>query len=101
MRSDITGIAYLDAAVKVIPVSEGANGPFIAPTYENVALATYPLSRLVFFNVNKAPGKPLPPVLDEFLRFILSREGQQAVLDQCELHPVARPPRCNPHAPCC
>ena len=76
-----TGIAYLDAAVKVIPVSESANGPFLAPTYENVALATYPLTRLIFFNVNKAPGKALLPVLDEFLRFILSREGQQVVLD--------------------
>jgi len=35
------------------------------------------LSRLIFFNTNKAPGKPLAPALDEFLRFILSREASR------------------------
>src|SRR5438067_2375752 len=76
-----SGIAYIDAPVKMIPVVASAGDPPQAPTYENVALATYPLARLTFFNVNKAPGKPLPPALDEFLRFVLSREGQQVVLD--------------------
>jgi len=74
--------------VKVIPVSEGKGKPFEAATYEGVALATYPLSRLVFFNTNKAPGKPLNPALDEFLRFVLSREGQQIVLDHARYLPL-------------
>jgi phosphate transport system substrate-binding protein len=76
-----SGVAYIDAGVKVIPVVEKTGASPQAPTYENVALATYPLSRLTFFNANKAPGKPLNPALDEFLRFVLSREGQQVVLD--------------------
>ena len=83
-----SGIAYLDAAVKVIMVGESANGPFHAPTYENVALARYPLTRLIFFNTNKAPGKPLNPAIEEFLRFILSREGQQLVLDHAIYLPL-------------
>jgi phosphate transport system substrate-binding protein len=83
-----SGIAYIDAGVKVIPVVEKAGATPQAPTYENVALATYPLSRLTFFNTNKAPGKPLNPALDEFLRFILSREGQQVVLDQASYIPL-------------
>ena len=29
-----------------------------------------------------APGQPLPPALEEFIRFILSKEGQQVVRDQ-------------------
>jgi len=74
-------LAYLDAAVRVLPIAIAAGEAPVAPTYENVALAKYPLSRLVFFNVNKAPGKPLPPALDEFLRFVLSREGQEVVRD--------------------
>ena len=76
-----SGVAYLDAAVRVLPIAIAAGEAPVAPTYENVALAKYPLSRLVFFNVNKAPGKPLPPALDEFLRFVLSREGQEVVRD--------------------
>lgn len=83
-----SGIAYIDAGVKVIPVVEKAGDSPQAPTYENVALATYPLSRLTFFNTNKAPGKPLNPALDEFLRFILSREGQQVVLDHASYIPL-------------
>ncbi len=83
-----SGIAYIDQPVKVIPVSEGKGKPFEAATYEGVALATYPLSRLVFFNTNKAPGKPLNPALDEFLRFVLSREGQQIVLDHARYLPL-------------
>jgi phosphate transport system substrate-binding protein len=83
-----SGIAYIDAPVKVIPVVEKAGAAPQAPTYENVALATYPLSRLTFFNTNKAPGKPLNPALDEFLRFILSREGQQVVLDHASYIPL-------------
>jgi phosphate transport system substrate-binding protein len=83
-----SGIAYIDAGVKMLPLAENRNGPFYAPTYENVVLATYPLSRLVYFNTNKAPGKPLNPAVAEFLRYILSKEGQQAVLDHALYVPL-------------
>jgi phosphate transport system substrate-binding protein len=83
-----SGIAYIDAPVKVLPLGETANGPFVAPTYENVALAGYPLSRLIYFNTNKAPGKPLDPALEEFLRYVLSREGQQSVIDHAMYVPL-------------
>jgi phosphate transport system substrate-binding protein len=83
-----SGAAYIDAGVKVIPLVGEAGSAPQAATYENVALATYPLSRLTFFNVNKAPGKPLPLALDEFLRFVLSREGQQVVLDHASYLPL-------------
>ncbi|MFC5520639.1 PstS family phosphate ABC transporter substrate-binding protein [Polaromonas jejuensis] len=83
-----SGIAYIDAPVKMIPVVERTGDVPQAPTYENVALATYPLSRLTFFNVNKVPGKKLNPVIEEFLRFVLSREGQQVILDHARYIPL-------------
>ncbi len=83
-----SGLAYLDAGVKVLPLSSGKSGPFYAPSYENVARAVYPLSRMLYFNINKAPGKPMNPVISEFLRFILSREGQQVVLDEALFLPL-------------
>jgi phosphate transport system substrate-binding protein len=83
-----SGVAYLDSPVKVIALGEDKAKPFEPPTYEAVALATYPLTRLTFFNTNKAPGKPLNPALEEFLRFILSREGQQVVLDHGRYIPL-------------
>jgi phosphate transport system substrate-binding protein len=83
-----SGLAYLDAAVKLLALAPEGGGDTYAPTYENVAAATYPLSRLVFLNLNRAPGKPLNPALQEFLRFILSREGQRIVLDQAVYLPL-------------
>jgi len=83
-----SGIAYIDAPVRMLPLAANAGDTPQAATYENVALATYPLSRQIFFNVNKAPGKPLTPALDEFLRFVLSRDGQQVVLDHARYIPL-------------
>jgi phosphate transport system substrate-binding protein len=77
-----SGLAYIDAAVRMLPVRASESGTFYAPTYENVTRAVYPLSRLIFFNTNKAPGKSLDPAIEEFLRFILSRQGQEIILIQ-------------------
>lgn len=83
-----TGVAYVDAPVKMLALGESDAGPFVAPSYENVARATYPLSRLIYFNFNKAPGKAVDPALAEFLKFVLSREGQQIVRDQALYLPL-------------
>ncbi len=72
-----TGLAFIDSAVKVVAVGRGAAA--VSPTYTHVALARYPLSRLVYGNVNRRPGAALPPLVREFFRFILSRQGQQDV----------------------
>jgi ABC-type phosphate transport system substrate-binding protein len=72
-----TGLAFIDSPVKVVAVSNGADA--VAPTYSNVALARYPLSRLIYANVNRPPGKPLPRLAREFLRYTVSGEGQQDV----------------------
>lgn len=72
-----TGLAFVDSPVKVLAV--GQAGDEVSPTYINVALARYPLSRLVYANVNRRPGKALPPAVQEFLRLILSRQGQEDV----------------------
>ncbi|MFC9605033.1 PstS family phosphate ABC transporter substrate-binding protein [Streptomyces niveus] len=77
-----TGNAYVDSPVKMIALSEHTGDPAYAPTYENVASAQYPLSRSTYFNVNRDPNKPMDPVLQEFLKFVLSKQGQQKVTGQ-------------------
>lgn len=74
-----TGMSVVDSAVKVIQVGTEDGTAFVAPTYEAVATAEYPLSRLVYLNTNRPPGQPLDPAVREFLRFILSAEGQAEV----------------------
>jgi phosphate transport system substrate-binding protein len=83
-----TGLAYIDADVRVLAVGEAPAGPFHAPTYENVAAARYPLGRAVYASANKGPDRPLAPATEEFLRFVLSRDGQQIVRDQAIFLPL-------------
>ena len=40
----------------------------------------YPLSRFLYIYVNKAPGKPLDPLVKEYLKLIFSKEGQEVVV---------------------
>ena len=63
--------------VKLLRVSKKKGGPAVALTPENVANRSYPLIRDAYFYINKAPGQPLDPKVREFMRFVLSREGQE------------------------
>lgn len=51
----------------------------IPATTENALNGTYPLSRLLYVYVNKAPNKPVEPVVGEFFKLVLSKQGQQVV----------------------
>ena len=66
--------------VRAVPIA-GADGCLYAPTTENVGSHKYPLSRFLYICVNKPPREPLGDPAAEFLRFLLSREGQQIVAD--------------------
>ena len=65
--------------LKVIAVSRTPDGPAIPLTADNVANRSYPLARDAYIYVNKAPGRAMDPKVREFLRFILSREGQEII----------------------
>jgi phosphate transport system substrate-binding protein len=67
--------------VKPIALARQAGGAFVAPTEASFRARSYPLVTSLYIYLNRPPGKLLPPRLREFLAFILSREGQQAVAD--------------------
>jgi phosphate transport system substrate-binding protein len=66
--------------VRAVPLA-GADGRFYAPTEDNVRNRKYPLIRFLYICVNKPPRQSLSGSVAEFLRFLLSREGQQVVAD--------------------
>ena len=63
----------------MIALSKAADGPAIALTADNVRNRSYPLIRDAYIYVNKAPGRPMDPKVREFIRFVLSREGQEII----------------------
>ena len=75
-----SGIGYRTSGVRVIPLSAKSGGNFYEPTFVNASAGKYPLARFLYVYVNKAPGKPLPPLLSEFLKFVYSQEGQMVVI---------------------
>jgi phosphate transport system substrate-binding protein len=42
----------------------------------------------VYFYIDREPGKPVDPKVKEFLRYILSREGQDAVQRDAKYLPL-------------
>ncbi len=72
-------LQYANRMVKGVPVASFKSDRFIEPTLETIQKGTYPLTRFLYIYVNKAPGKALDPAVKEFLRFVLSKEGQAGV----------------------
>ncbi len=74
--------------VRTVPLSENDGGPYYMPTVENVYSHKYPLSRYVYIYLNRPPGKPLEPKIKEFLKCVLSREGQDVVAKEGVYEPL-------------
>jgi phosphate transport system substrate-binding protein len=75
-----SGIGYATAGVRAIPVAEKTGGRCVEATADNAYAGTYPLARFLYVYVNKAPGKPIDPLTREFLRLVLSKQGQEVVV---------------------
>jgi phosphate transport system substrate-binding protein len=76
----ITAMGHLAPGVRPLAIAPRTGAQPIEPSYENVARATYPLSRVFYLVLAHKPGEALSPPLDALVRFLLSRDGQQAVL---------------------
>jgi phosphate transport system substrate-binding protein len=74
-----SGIGYRTSGVKVLALA-AKDGEFSDGGYADVVSGKYPLARFLYLYVNKAPNKPLDPVVREFLALVFSREGQDVVL---------------------
>ncbi len=84
LAADKYGISYTSmsyrkrAGVKTVPLAWTAAGPYVYPSVESVQNRTYPLIRDVYFYANRIGGK-MDPLVAEYLRFIVSRQGQELV----------------------
>ena len=72
-------MGYSTSDVKALALAETGDGEAIPATAEQVAAGDYPLSRYLYIYVNKKPGDPLPPLEREFIKLVLSAQGQEIV----------------------
>jgi len=75
-----SGIGYMTSGVKALALSDKDGATAYEPTYENVLSDKYPLGRMLYLYVAKEPNKPLPKMVEEFIKYVLSKEGQEVVV---------------------
>ena len=75
-----SGIGYKTSGVKSVPLAETEKGPYSDGNYADVVSGKYPLARFLYLYINQAPGKPLEPIVAEFVKLIYTKEGQEVVV---------------------
>ena len=75
-----SGIGYKTSGVKTLALAKDAEGPYYGTDPETVLSGQYPLSRYLYLYVNKAPNRPVDPLVREFVTFVLSKGGQEVVV---------------------
>jgi phosphate transport system substrate-binding protein len=74
-----SGIGYKTSGVRALPLSSENGGEFFEANYTNALSGDYPMARFLIVYVNKKPGEPLDKLTLEFLKFVLSKQGQMIV----------------------
>ncbi len=75
-----SGIGYKTSGVKAVPLAKKSGQKFITASAENAINGSYPLARFLYVYVNKKPNKPLAPLEREFIKLVMSKQGQQVVI---------------------
>ena len=79
-----SGMGYKTAGVRLVPLAPLGSTKAYEANADNVYAGTYPISRYLYIYVNRAPGAPFDPLVKQFLTYVLSSEGQEAVVkDGC------------------
>jgi phosphate transport system substrate-binding protein len=75
-----SGMGYKTSGVKALKIAAKEGGAYVEASAEGVYDGSYPLKRYLYLYINKAPNKPLDPLIAEFVKYVLSKDGQQATV---------------------
>lgn len=95
LARDPYGIAYSEVnftqpGTKVLALAPGNTTNYVELTRENVQNRSYPLYDAVYMYTNGSPEHPMDPKVREFLRFILSKQGQTAIAQDGKFLPLTK-----------
>ena len=93
LARDPDGIAvsnsrFANPSVKIVELAATSSGPYLLPSAQTLISQRYPLTRIIPAVVDIPPGQPVNPAVREFLRFILSRQGQRALIEESGYLPL-------------
>ena len=83
-----SSVAFLTPQTKALAIAPRNSRQYFELNLETLRDRTYPLADEVCFYFDRAPGNPIDPKIKEFIRYILSREGQDAVAKQGKYLPL-------------
>jgi phosphate transport system substrate-binding protein len=69
-----SGIGYKTSGVRAVPISD--KGAPIEANQDNAESFKYPISRYLYIYINANPATGPDPLVKEFIRFVLSKQGQ-------------------------
>ena len=75
-----SGVGYKTADVRSVPIKADADSDCFDAVAEAAISGDYPIARFLYIYVNKNPNEPLDPLRGEFIRFVYSKQGQEAVV---------------------
>ena len=75
-----SGLGLQTTTVRMIPLAASEGMPYVIPSASTIANETYPLHRVLYLYLDKSPKVEFPVAVQEFLKFIASREGQETIV---------------------
>jgi phosphate transport system substrate-binding protein len=86
VSTDVAGIGFGPMAAwfatnKTLPVVPFGGTEARYPTQEMVTNSKYPMPRMFYAYLNRAPGQPVGAAVNEALHYMLAQEGQNVVAD--------------------
>lgn len=85
-----SGIGYQTSGIRPVPLASVQGGRYVEPNFQTAMDGSYPLRRNLYLYINRPPKTALPPPVTEFVKYALSQQGQQIVIDH-GYYPLATP----------
>ncbi len=78
----VAALGLENAQVRQLPLLGSQSQRPLRGTPQEVIAQDYPLGRSLYFYFRRVPGQPIDPLAKEYLRLVLSREGQAIIAAQ-------------------
>jgi phosphate transport system substrate-binding protein len=80
----VAAIGRSNARIRMVALAPADGTAYSAGSEEDARAGKYPLARYLTFYVRRTPGHPVDPLVREYFRLLLSKEGQQIIAAEAD-----------------